>query len=250
MKPFLKLLSALALVCIFFCGSTFISSPVTSNKQSSIQAKGLIAYIRNGSEIRLIDSNGQNDRLLWTDPEAKEPLGLFDLAWRPDGKELAFSSAHEALFSVYHADIYAIGADGLGFRKITNAPDRKNFTNYKEGTVTVTVRNNQYSFKPAQSSAGIFIVNVIGSQQPQQISLPPGAAKTLVFKSVADFGNHAQAVVAINGSFRWVMPGTDVEGGKNVKAPDFLISGDGIEYFGAFRPIWKQDGLQISYRDG
>jgi hypothetical protein len=41
-----------------------------------------------------------------------------------------------------------------------------------------------------------------------------------------------------------------VEAGKTIKAPDLIITGDGIEYFGAFRPSWKQDGSQICYRDG
>ncbi len=214
------------------------------------QERANIAYIRNGAEIRVIDSNGNNDRLLWTHPDAKEPLGLFDLAWRPDGKELAFSSAHEAVYSFYHADIYSIKPDGSGFRKITNAPDRKQFDQFKKGSVTVTVRNMQYSFQQTQASQGIFMINIIGADEPVQITLPPGSSKTITFKSVADFGNKAQALVAINGPIRWFMPGTDVKAGQSVKAPDLLISGNGIEMMGAFRPVWKQDGSMISYRDG
>ncbi|MGZ5220856.1 MAG: hypothetical protein ACXWC7_12285 [Chitinophagaceae bacterium] len=255
MKPvlFILLFSPL-LMLLIFCGNASTTAipgeSATVDEDSSAQPTGAIAYIRNGSEIRLIDSNGKNDRSIWSHPDAKEPLGLFDLAWKPDGKELAFSSAHEALFSVYHADLYTIQPDGSGFRKITNGPDRKGFSQYKKGSVTLTVRNNQYTFQKAQSSQGIFIVNIIGSDEPQQITLPPGASKTLTFKSVADFGNKAQAVVAINGSIRWFMPGTDVVAGKNVKAPDLIISGDGIELLGAFRPVWKQDGSMLSYRDG
>ena len=33
-----------------------------SKDDSKVEPTGMIAYIRNGSEIRLIDSNGQNDR--------------------------------------------------------------------------------------------------------------------------------------------------------------------------------------------
>ncbi len=239
-----------------FCANTSndkIAGIKASNQfnDSAVRPTGAIAYIKlGGSEIRLIDSNGKNDRLLWTHPDAKDPLGLFDLAWRPDGKELAFSSAHEAISSLYHADLYGIRPNGSGFRKITNAPDRNDFDKYKKGSISVTVRNNQYTFQQAQSSSGIFIVNIIGADQPQQVTIPPGSSKTLVFKSVADFGNQAQALVAFNGQYRWAMPGTDVIAGTNVKAPDLIISGDGIEYFGAFRPIWKQDGSQLSYRSG
>jgi Tol biopolymer transport system component len=217
---------------------------------STVRPTGAIAYIRNGSEIRLIDSNGKNDRRIWTHPNAKEPLGLFDLAWRPDGKELAFSCAHEAVYSLYHSDLYSIRPDGSGFRKITNAPAHADLGKFKKGSVTVTVRNHQYSFQQAQSSAGVFIVNIVGADEPQQVTLPPGASKTLHFKNVADLGDNVQPLVAIFGNYRWMMPGTDVQAGKNVKAPDFIISGDGYAYFGAFRPIWKRDGSAISYRDG
>src|ERR1051325_9048024 len=107
--------TALTIACFFVCcGNSGTSSNASGNvvsadeNDSSVHPTGAIAYIRNATEIRLIDSNGQNDRRLWTDPEIKESLGLHDVAWRPDGKELAFSSAHEALFSLYGADIYAI----------------------------------------------------------------------------------------------------------------------------------------------
>jgi len=226
------------------------SAAAKADEDSTIQPTGAIAYIRNATEIRLIDSNGQNDRRLWTDPDIKESLGLFDVAWRPDGRELAFSSAHEALFSLYHADIYCIHPDGTGFRKITNAPDKKDFSKFKKGSVTLTVRNNQYSFQQANSSSGVFFITMAGAEDPQMVTVPPGSSKTIRFQSVADFGKKAQAIVAISGNFRWFMPGTDVEAGKTIKAPDLIISGDGLELFGAFRPAWKQDGSEISYRDG
>ena len=106
---------------------------------------GTIAYVRNGTEIRLIDADGSNDRRLWTHPDAKKELGIYDVAWRPDGKELAFSSGHAAVYSLYHADLYAIRPDGGGFRKLTNAPDRAEFARYPKGAVSVTLRNDHPS---------------------------------------------------------------------------------------------------------
>lgn len=220
------------------------------DNDSLVKPTGMIAYTRNDSEIRLIDSAGRNDRQLWTHPDAKAPFGIFDLAWRPDGKELAFSSGHENMLSLYHADLYGIRPDGSGLRKITNAPDHKSLSKYKKGSVTITLKNFQYSFQKAQSGTGIFTVYIVGADMPQQVLLPPGSTRTIIFKNVADLGEHAQPVVAIYGQIRWIMPGMDVVAGKNTKAPDFMISGDGYEYFGAFRPIWKSDGSQISYRDG
>ena len=250
---------AIALIALLsvFCSNPGTTSPGSANlslakkeEDSSVHPIGAIAYIRNSTEIRLIDSNGQNDHRLWTAPDIKESLGLHDVAWSPDGKELAYCSSQEALISLYDADIYCIRPDGTGFRKITNAPDKKDFGKYKKGSVTLTVRNNQYTFQQANSSAGVFFVTIAGADDPQMVTVAPGSSKTITFKSVADFGNKAQAIVAIYGNYRWFMPGTDVEAGRTVKAPDLIITGDGIEYFGAFRPVWKQDGSQISYRDG
>ena len=221
----------------------------TGNRDTTKPPGGTIAYVRSGKEIRMIESDKTNDRLLWTHADAREELGLYDLAWRPDGKELAFSSAHASTFSLYHADLYTIKPDATGFRKLTNPPAHGEFARYPKGTVSLTVRNSQVIFQQTEASSGIFIIYVAGAE-PQQITLPPGASKTLVFKSVADFGKKAQAIVAMWGKFRWFIPGVDVQAGRTIKAPDFNISGNGIEYLGAFHPVWRHDGSEISYRTG
>jgi TolB protein len=211
---------------------------------------GTIAYVRGSTEIRLIAPDGTNDRRLWTHPDLTEEIGIFGVAWRPDGKELAFSSGHAAAYSLYHADLYALRPDGTGLRKLTNPPDRTEFARYPKGSVSVTVSNDQPIFQQTHASAGIFLVYVAGAAEPQQITLPPGSTKTLLFNNVADFGNHAQAVVAMWGKYRWFMPGLDVQAGRTVKAPAFSITGDGIDLFGAFRPVWRSDGSRLSYRTG
>lgn len=211
---------------------------------------GTIAYVRGSTEVRLINADGTNDRRLWTHPDAKKELGIFDVAWRPDAKELVFSSGHAAASSLYHADLYAIRPDGTGFRKVTNSPDRDEFAKYPKGTVSVTVQNAQPFYRQSQASSGVFIVYVAGADEPQQITLPPGATKTILFRNVADFGNMAQAVVAIWGRHRWFTPGVDVRGGQTVKSPVFSISGDGIDLLGAFHPVWRMDGSRVSYRSG
>lgn len=221
--------------------------PTPSNNSA---ARGTIAYVRGGTEIRLVEADGSNDRRLWTHEYAKEGSAIHDLAWRPDGKELAFSSSHFNVASFYHADIYAVGPDGKGLRKITNAPEHGELARYPKGAVSVTVRNEQPVWKQGRASTGVFVVYVVGADEPQAVALPPGSSRTLLFKSVADFGDHAQPVVAMYGQYRWFIPGVDVKAGRTINAPAFGISGDGIPLFGAFRPVWRSDGSRLSYRDG
>ena len=233
-------------------GSTTVSTTESNGRlQPGISAgRGTIAYVRNGTEIRVVDADGSNDRRLWTHPDATKDLGIGSLAWRPDGNELAFSSSHAAVVSLYDADLYAIRPDGSGFRKLTNPPDRSEFARYPKGSVSVTVRNDQPIYKQSQASSGVFIVYVAGAEEPQQVTLPPGSSKTLLFNNVADFGNHAQAVVAMFGKYRWFTTALDVQAGRTTKAPPFSISGDGIELLGAYRPVWRADGSRVSYRSG
>ncbi|HUR99188.1 MAG TPA: hypothetical protein VMZ26_14065 [Pyrinomonadaceae bacterium] len=231
------------------------ASPPAKNPSSTIASSsgpptGTIAYVRGNKEIRTISPDGSNDRRLWTHADAHEGLGVNELAWSPDGSELAFSSGHESAASFYHADIFSMKADGTGVRRITNGPDRSDFHKYGKGTVTVTVRNEQPIYQTTKASAGIFFIYVAGADLPQPLVLPPGSSRTLTFKNVADFGDHAQPIVAVYGGTRWFIPGTDVKAGQVVKAPDFGISGNGLELFGAFRPGWKRDGSRISYRSG
>ncbi|MGZ5190954.1 MAG: hypothetical protein ACXWCZ_08015 [Flavisolibacter sp.] len=255
MRPLFYFLIIISVAtCFIFCGNAEKAKAATESIQdlkadTTVKPTGMIAYIRDDSEIRLINQDGSNDHRIWTHPDIKVPLGIHDIAWRPDGKELAFSSSHESVLSIYHADIFCIRPDGSGLRKITNAPEHKKLANYKKGTITVTLQNNHYSFNSGYANAGVFTVYVVGAEMPQQVILSPGSSKTIVFNNVADFGDAAQAIVAMYGGNRWFQ-GLDVVAGRNTKVPNFSISGDGIPYFGAFRPVWKSDGSQISFRDG
>jgi Tol biopolymer transport system component len=207
---------------------------------------GTIAYVRGSTEIRLIDPDGTSDRRLWTHPDLNEQLGIFELAWKPDGTELAFSSAHEATSSPYLADIYAIRPDGTGLRRITNPPGRDGLARFPKGSVTVNVSN----FQPRDVGPPSFILYIEGADEPQQVLIPAGSSKIVTFGSVADLGGRPQMVVAMHGKFRWFVPGADVVPGRNVRAPMFPITGQGYEMHGAFRPVWRADGSRISFRSG
>src|SRR5947209_17233152 len=106
-------------------------SPAGHQSVTAAVNRGTIAYVRGGAEIHLIEPDGSNDRLIWTHPrpDTAAALGISGLAWRPDGKEIAFSSGHEAQYSIYQSDIYGIQPDGSGLRKITNPPDHYELAN-------------------------------------------------------------------------------------------------------------------------
>src|SRR5689334_16526054 len=116
----------LVLAVIIYVTAGFVAH---AQKNAAPRA-GTIAYVRGSTEVRLINADGTNDRRLWTHPDAKKELGIYGVAWRPDGKELVISSGHAAAYSLYHSDLYAIRPDGTGFRKVTNSPDRAEFERY------------------------------------------------------------------------------------------------------------------------
>jgi hypothetical protein len=218
------------------------------NKPDTIaENNGTIAYIRGGAEIHLIEPDGSNDRRIWTHPrpELAGTMGINGLAWRPDGKELAFTSGHEAQYSIYQSDIYVIQPDGSGLRKITNPPDHGEYAHFPKGNVSVTVRNG--AMGPFGAPSNFFIVYVAGAPEPQSVSLPPGSSRTLTFQDVADFGNHPQPVVAMFGKNRWFIPGVDVQAGQTVQAGTLNIMGNGLSEFGAFGVAWRNDGTELSY---
>lgn len=84
---------------------------------------GLIAYQEEDenndpTNIGLLDPNTHQARILWSRPEGP---GYYsgDIAWSPDGSEIAFVTDHERVSSALTGDIYAIKPDGTDLREIT-----------------------------------------------------------------------------------------------------------------------------------
>ncbi|GAC1428814.1 MAG: hypothetical protein NVSMB6_28460 [Burkholderiaceae bacterium] len=206
---------------------------------------GSIAYIRSGKtpgdEIRLIDPDGSHDRQIWK-LQGLALIGAVDgvtgLSWRPDGKELAFSSDHDSARSYYESNIYATHPDGTGLRRLTDAPDPGELGKFSTGKVVVIVHNNLVD-------TSNFIVYVTGAQVGQGLVLPAGGSKTLTFDSVADFGAHPHAVVAMHGKTRWILPGPVVHAGQTANAGALDITAHGYEHFGYIGPTWRSDGKEV-----
>ena len=197
--------------------------------------EGVIAYVkRSTGDIHLISPDGTNDRVLWTNPDPDHtPIHL---AWRPDGRELAFSSQHEWQCSVYDGDVYAIRSDGTGYRRITNAPACAELAGLPKGSVTVQVMD----------LFGTSFVYVAGAP-----GLTRARTGTMTLDNVADFGPGVlQPAVGIavldrvtgGPPYADVLPGQTVPGGSL-----YIDDTSSIRGWGAGEVSWKADGAMLSY---
>lgn len=207
-----------------------------------------IAYVRadTADEIRLISPDGSGDRPLWahgqSDPE--EVYGVYSLAWRPDARALTFASTHENWCSLNHADIFTLGADGEGYRRVTEAPACADLAGYPKGTVQVPVENPSY-----ESFVGF--VYFQGAPGIQQVSLPPGGSGVVTFENVADFGSGdegLQLATIIVGSSRDISIGTavDVQAGGTVTTAPLTVYTPYVSWE-AHSPTWRSDGSRLGY---
>lgn len=209
-----------------------------------------IAYVRSGGdgrdEIRLVAPDGSDDRLLWRSAGAQVPTpsSVTSLAWRPDGRALAFTSDHERTCSWYHADVYTVRSDGAGLRRVTNAPDCAGLADLPLGSVTVGLQNHTFS-------SGLFQVYVQGALGMQQITLGAGSSGTVTFPQVADLGAGVQPAAAILGGYRWIGgAAADVQPGATVHAGTISITGEGVWRMGADGVTWRADGDRLAYLFG
>lgn len=202
---------------------------------------GTIAYVnRKTTDIQAISPDGA-DPVLWSAPDSQYVWPALDLEWRPDGRELAFTSEHEMACSWYESDIFAIGYNGSGYRRITNSPACAELAALPQGAVTVNVNN--YTSTPIW-------VYVAGAPEVKWIS----GSGTVLFDEVADLGHGVrQPCIGIGGLPRFVCypPPSgypDVEPGKTLPGGSITImTYSGFEGFGAGRISWKADGSGLGY---
>jgi TolB protein len=218
-----------------FVWASFWTAPVASSADP-----GTIAYVQRSTyDIHVIAPDGSGDRVLWTAPDPLGPWPADDLAWRPDGRELAFSSEHEVACSWYQSDVYAIRYNGGGYRRVTNAPACALLAGLPKGSVTVQVTNGTNSLVQAY---------VAGAPEPQ--SIPANSYGTVTFHNVADFGPGVpQPSVGIYGLYRFMQsaPIADVQPNKTVAGGYLNFSNTRIYAFGAGKVSWKADGSALAY---
>lgn len=224
------------LVSLFSLGTSGFLESQTASAQND---PGTIAYVRRSTyDIHTISPDGTGDRVLWTAPDPLTVWPAFDLAWRPDGGELAFSSEHEEACSWFQSDIYAIRYDGAGYRRITNAPACAELASLPKGSVTVDV---------TYWTSDLVQVYVAGAPEPQTV-LYDG---TITFGNVADFGpGVAQPAIGIWGLYRIFSspPLADVQPGETIPGGNLIISQySGVQFFGTGKISWKADGSALAY---
>lgn len=202
---------------------------------------GIIAYVRRSThDIHLISPDGSGDRVLWTAPR---PLGTFppyELAWRPDGRELAFSSEHEQSCSNYESDVYAVSYYGGGYRRVTNSPACAALASLPKGSVTVNVTLS------ASPMSQVYVQGAPGAKYATN--------GTMTFDNVADFGPGVlQPAVGIHITIYSVErmlgypPYADVQPGKTVFGGTVIIPGSPVVMYGAGKVSWKADGAALAY---
>lgn len=205
---------------------------------------GTIAYVvpndTTGDEIWLVKPDGSNDHRIYSpgvaDPSAVD--GIYSMAWRPDGGELVFSSNHEKYCSWFASDLYAILADGSGYRRVTNGPACAALANYPKGTVVMTLPSADVSFQ----------VYIQGAPSLQSVSSGGGL---VTFNNVADLGDIGQPVVVISGQYRFMTTGfVNVQAEQTVDAGLISLTSGRNGKLGAYGPEWNRDGSRIGYTFG
>lgn len=202
---------------------------------------GTIAYVRRSThDIHLISPDGAGDRVLWTAPRPLSAWPPYDLAWRPDGRELAFSSEHEQTCSYYESDVYAISFYRTGYRRVTNSPACAALAGLPKGSVTVNVTTS------ASAIAQVYVQGAPGARYATN--------GTMTFDNVADFGPGVlQPAVGIYiGAYgaertEGYPPYADVRPNKTVAGGSVTIPGSPAKTFGAGKVSWKADGSALAY---
>lgn len=246
LRPVLRL-AGIALAASVLAGGPALLPAIslqasTSAASPAAAGAGIIAYVQRSTyDIRVIAPDGAGDRLLWDAPEpGGRPFPPYDLAWRPDGRELGFSSDHEETCSYYESDIYAIGYDGAGYRRVTNAPDCAALAGLPKGSVEVNVSNG------AGPLAYVYVQGAPGARFAQ--------SGTMTFDNVADFGPGVlQRAVGIytsgSGEYRTegYPPYADVQPGQTAPGGTLEMPGIGYAMFGAGKVSWNADGSALAF---
>lgn len=212
---------------------------------------GQIAFVQ-GRELRRIASSGGSAQTVWTAPLSASVLD--GVRWRPDGEEIAFVSDHETVYSPFLEDVYAIGANGAGLRRLSNAPSQQAIAtgNFPRGTVRLSITNN-YSHISGDTIASFFVL--VRGAEPVQVNLPAfGQSVQVTVPDVARFVAGPQSVIFFYSSNRCSGLRRDIGGQVTVVANatvDQSLQFNAVNCTGVRATAqelgWKRDGSELGY---
>lgn len=232
-----------------------------SGRQTIPEMQGLIAYLEEDEAgdpfaISTLDPETHEKKRIWTHPD-----GAFDtfsnLAWKPDGSELAFISDHDFNFSIFRADIFAIRPDGSGLHRIPGYPlqDDVNDGRFPKVTVHGTIRADTGTPGATYS----IIMGIQGTNKGHFVILSEGESESFTIPDVPVIGDPA----IFNQPFILQYSGGGCMAGIEFAFPTGMVAGDSVE-LGTFSFIaancagiltgyqpsdlsWKKDGSEIGF---
>lgn len=208
-----------------------------------------IAYVgpsRDNEQIRLINPDGSNDRLLWQVPtDTPRVNGIGELSWRSDAGELAFDSGHDWQRSLYARDIYGVATNGAKLRRLTRPPSAGDGT-HPTGTVT---------FWLTSYASGDVQLYIEGADKAISFPAKLGYAYQIT-QTVADLGDNVRQSIRLYdpndlttnwcnyNEEAWV----DVIAGQTTDAGTIRFGpADDYTCPQAIRPAWTQNGNDLLF---
>jgi hypothetical protein len=206
---------------------------------------GRIAWIEARERVHVLDlASGEDTVIFGIGPEAV--YGIEAVSWRLDGGRLAFASGHEALCSVWQADLYLVDPDGTDLSRLTNGPACAALADLPAGTVRVDIEN------PGSDAADV-LVHVQGLEVARQLTVPPATRVTVEVPDVRDLGDQEpQFVVVSRGGQRWFDAAVyaDVAPGATADAGLLVLGTNAYDSWGALTVSWSDDGRRLAYQQG
>jgi hypothetical protein len=229
-----------------------------SGIQKVPELRGTIAYLEENDDgnpfaIGTLDPNTNETKTIWTHPD-----GYFyyysNLAWKPDGTELAFLSDHDFQFSIFRADIFAIKPDGSGLHHLPGYREVDD-----ESLPRVTVKGAIEADTGDGGTTYSIIMGIQGTDKGQMITISGGETVSFTIPDVPvlddpDMFNQPLILQywgrGCSAGIEYAFPTGRVSNGSVDIGTTSFFAANCVELITAYRPsdlFWKCDGSEIGF---